>query len=122
VVHDLVVGALQEGRVDRGEWLEALGGQTSGKGYAVLLGNADVKGALGERLGENIDPGAGRHRRGHGDDLVVFLGLLGQALAKYLGVGGRIGLGLVLLAGRDIELYDAVVFIVGSFRRGVALA
>ena len=33
VVHDLVVGALQEGRVDRGEGLQALAGEAGGEGH-----------------------------------------------------------------------------------------
>ena len=34
VVHDLVVGALQEGRIDRAERLEAFGRQAGGEGHA----------------------------------------------------------------------------------------
>ena len=48
VVHDLVVGALQERRVDGGERLEAFGGQAGGERHAVLLGDADVEGAVAE--------------------------------------------------------------------------
>ncbi len=50
VVHDLVIGALQERRIDRRERLEALGRQTCGEGHAMLLGNADVEGAVRETL------------------------------------------------------------------------
>ena len=48
VVHDLVVGALQEGRIDRAERLYAFGRQARGEGHRVLLGDADVEGALRE--------------------------------------------------------------------------
>ena len=48
VVHDLVVGALQEGRVDRGKRLHPLGRQPGGEGHRVLLGDADIEGALRE--------------------------------------------------------------------------
>jgi hypothetical protein len=48
VVHDLVVGALQEGRIDRAERLHALGREAGGEGHRMLLGDADVEGALGE--------------------------------------------------------------------------
>ena len=88
VVHHLVVGALQEGRIDRAERLEALGRQPGGKGHRVLLGDADVEAALGEALGELVEAGAGRHRRGDGDDLVVLLGFLDQRLGEGLGVAG----------------------------------
>src|ERR1019366_9223067 len=86
VVHYLVVGALQEGRIDGGERLEALGGEPAAEGHRVLLGNADIAAAVGELLLEQIEPGARRHRRGYGDDLVVLARLLDQALAEYFGV------------------------------------
>ena len=50
VVHDLVVGALQEGRIDGGERLQAFGGQAGGEGHRMLLGDADIEAALRERL------------------------------------------------------------------------
>ena len=69
VVHDLIVGALQEGRIDGRERLEALGREPGGERDAVLLGDADVEGAVGKFLLELIDAGARRHRGGDGDDL-----------------------------------------------------
>jgi hypothetical protein len=68
VVHHLVVGALQEGRIDRAERLHALGRQAGGEGHRVLLGDADIEAAVGEFLAEQVEPGARRHRRGDGDD------------------------------------------------------
>ena len=50
VVHDLIVAALQEGRIDRAERLEALGGEAGGEGHRMLLGDADVEGAVGKFL------------------------------------------------------------------------
>ena len=50
VVDDLVVAALQEGRIDRAERLVAFGGEAGGEGHRVLLGDADVEGAVGEGL------------------------------------------------------------------------
>ena len=122
VVHDLVVAALQEGRIDRAERLVALGRKARGEGHRVLLGDADVEGALGEGLVEDVDAGAGRHRRGDADDLVVLLGFLDQALAEHVLVGRRVRLGLGLGTGGDVELDDGVVFVGGGFRRAVALA
>ena len=75
VVDDLVVAALQEGRIDRAERLVALGRKTGGERHRMLLGDADVEGAVGERLVEDVDAGARRHRRGDADDLVVLLRL-----------------------------------------------
>ena len=84
VVHDLVIGALQEGRIDRRERLDALGGEAGGEGHGVLLGDADVEAALGKALGEQVEPGAGRHGGGDGDDLLVVLGLGDQRLGEDL--------------------------------------
>ena len=91
VVHHLVVGALQEGRIDRAERLEALRRQAAGEGHRVLLGNADVEAALaGTAFCEQVEPGARRHRRRDRDDLVVLARLLDQALAEHLGIVRRI--------------------------------
>ena len=58
VVHHLVVGALQESRIDRGEGFEAFDGKPAAEGHRVLLGNADIEAAVGEFLREQIEPGA----------------------------------------------------------------
>ena len=71
VVDDLIICALQEGRVDRTERLITLGRQTAGKRHRMLLGDADVESAVGKGLAEKVDAGAGRHGGGNGDDLVV---------------------------------------------------
>ncbi len=91
VVHDLVVAALQEGRVDRRERLEALAGEAGGEGDGVLLGDADIEAALGKALGELVEAGARRHRGGDGDDLLVGLGLGDQRLGEDGLIGRRIG-------------------------------
>ena len=122
VVDDLVVGALQEGRIDRHKRFVALRSQSGRKRYAVLLGDADIEGASRECLLEDVDTGAGRHRGGNGNDAVVLLRLLDQALAEYLCVGRRVGLGFDLLAGRDVELDYAVIFVVGLLGRRITLA
>ena len=91
VVHDLVVGALQEGRVDRAERLVAFGREAGGEGDGVLLGDADIEGAVRELLAEQVEPGAGRHRGGDRDDLLVLPRLLDQALGEDPGVARRVG-------------------------------
>ena len=75
VVHNLIVSALQERRVDRDKRLVALRRQPRREGHAVLLGDADVEGAIGKCLGKDVDAGARRHGGGDGDDAVVFLRL-----------------------------------------------
>ena len=122
VVHDLVIGALQEGRIDRAERLVAFRREPGREGHRMLLGNADIEGALGKRLLENVDAGARRHRRGDRDDRFVLGGFLGQALAEHLGVGRRVRLGLGLRAGGDVELHDAMIFVARRFGGRVALA
>ncbi len=49
-VNQLVVGALQEGRVNRHHRLDAFAGESGGKGQRMLFGNADIEIALGEFL------------------------------------------------------------------------
>ena len=122
VVHHLVVAALQEGRIDRRERLEALAGEAGGESDAVLLGDADIEGALGKALGELVEAGARRHGRGDGHDLPVGLGLGDQRLGEHGGVLRRVGDRLGLLAGHDIELHDAVVLVVARLGRRIALA
>ena len=42
VVDQLVVGALQEGGIDRDDRLEPFAGQAGGEGHRMLLGDADI--------------------------------------------------------------------------------
>ncbi len=58
VVHDLVVAALQEGRIDRAERLVAFGRETGGESHRVLLGDADVEHAVRKGLAEDVEAGA----------------------------------------------------------------
>ena len=96
--------------------------ETGGEADGVLLRHADVEGALGKRLGEEIETRTRRHRRSDGNDLVVLLGLLDQALREHLGVARRIGLGRHLRAGDDIEPVDAMGHLSSCLRRRIAFA
>ena len=71
IVHDLIVGALQEGRIDGAERLVAFRRQAGRERHRVLLGDADVEGAGRELLAEEVDAGARGHRGRDRDDLVV---------------------------------------------------
>ena len=53
--------ALEEGRVDGAERLDALDGEAGGEGHRVLLRNPDVIRPLGEAFAEAVDAGAARH-------------------------------------------------------------
>ena len=67
VVDQLVVGALQEGRVDGDDRLQAFAGEAGGEGDGMLLGDADIEIAIRECLGEAHQAGAFAHGRGDAD-------------------------------------------------------
>ena len=110
-MHHLVIGALQEGGIDGAERLHAFGGKAGGEGHAMLLGDADIEGALREGLLEQVDAGARRHRGGDGDDARILLGFRDQAFAEHFLIGRRLGRGLLLLAGQHGEFVDGVIFV-----------
>ncbi len=56
VVHQLVVAALQEGRIDRAHRFGALAGHAGGQRHRMLLGDGDVEVALRVLLGEPHQP------------------------------------------------------------------
>ena len=119
VVHHLVVGALQEGRVDRAERPMPCAARPAGEGHGMLLGDADVEGPVGKDRLDLVQPGARRHRRGDGDDLLVARHFRLQRLGEHRGVGRRAAArALVLLARDDVELDHAMIFVGGSFRPG----
>ena len=95
VVDDLVVRALQEGRVDRGDGPRALQRQAGREQQRLLLGDPDVEVAVGHRLLEDVEPRAGVHRRGDADDALVALALGHERVAEHRrvlrdrGLGGR---------------------------------
>jgi hypothetical protein len=109
VVHDLVVSALEERRVDGGEGLIAFGCQPSGERNGMLLGDTDVEASLREDFGEAVEPGSRWHRRGDGDNLRVGARLLDQSVREHLGVArGRACGGGLLRTGNHVEAADAV--------------
>ena len=115
VVDNHVVGALHEGRVNREEWLEALGRETCGEERGVLLGDADIEVFVGMRLGKMHEAGAGRHGSGDRADFVIRLGEFRERLAEEFAVRGRgCGRGLARLG---LEFSEAVKF-VGLLQRG----
>ena len=111
VVHHLVVGALQEGRVDHGERLEAFGGEPGRERDGVLLGDADIEAAVGKLVGEQVEAGARRHRRRDRDDQGIGGGFGDQRLGEHGGVARRARRALGLRAGDDVELGHAVIFV-----------
>ena len=91
VVHDLVIRALQEGRVDRRHRLGPLERQPGGEQDRLLLGDAHVEVALGHRLLQDAQSRAGVHRSGDPDDTLVPFAFAHERLAedlRVLGPGG----------------------------------
>ena len=122
VVHHLVVGALQKRRIDRRERLVPLRRQPGREGHRVLLGDADVEGALGKAFGKLVDAGARRHRGRDADDPVVVLGFLDQRVGEHRRIARRSRRRFLLLAGHYVELAHAMVLVARDFRRRIALA
>ena len=122
IMYDLVIGALQKGRINRRERLHPLSGKTSGEGHGVLLGDPDIEGSLRKFVAEEVEPGAGRHRSRDRDDAVVGFGFLDQRFGKHRSVGGGDRLALDLGARDHIEFGDAMVLVFGLFSRQVAAA
>ena len=104
VVDQLIVGALQEGRIDRDHRLEALAGEAGGEGDRMLLGDRDVEIAVGKALGEFDQTRALAHRRRDADDQRIALGHVAQPLAEDLRIGGPawlVSLKILPLAGSN---------------------
>ena len=103
VVHDLVVGTLQEGRVDGGHRLHALGRESRREGDGVLLGDADVVEAVRELALEAIEPGPRGHRRRDRDDALVLPREPDQGVGEDAGVGRRARLARCEATRGDVE-------------------
>mmetsp|Transcript_85589 Transcript_85589/g.238151 ORF Transcript_85589/g.238151 Transcript_85589/m.238151 type:complete len:669 (-) Transcript_85589:2867-4873(-) len=104
VVHELVVGALQEGRVDRDDRLDALAGQARGEGDRMLLGDADIVITLREALVELDHARTLAHRRRDAHEPRVGLGHVAQPVAEDLGEGQLGRRGRLDEAHRRVEL------------------
>jgi hypothetical protein len=91
VVHHLVIGALQERRIDRAERPHPLRGKPRRERYRVLFGDAHVEAAFGERLLELVEAGARWHRRGDRADRGIAPRLGQQGLREHAGIARRTG-------------------------------
>ena len=88
----------------------------------MLFGETDVERALGKFQRKLVDARAVGHRRGNGDDLVVFLGLGDERLGEHRGIARGVALALLLFAGDDVELADAVILVGRLLRRLITVA
>ena len=82
----LIVGALEEGGVDRHHRLQAFAGHAGSQGDCVLLGDGDVEVAVRIAFAERHQVGAFLHRRGDAGQARVGGGHVAQPLAEDVGV------------------------------------
>ena len=122
VMHDLIVAALQECRIDRAERAIALACKASGKRHRMLFGDAHIERARRVSLPKQIKPGASRHGGCHGDDAIIVRGFFHEAFGEHARIGWRICFGFGLRARHHIEHVHAVIFIGGSLGGRIALA
>jgi hypothetical protein len=113
VHEELVEGAVEERGVHRDDRVQPARGEPGGRGERVLLGDADVDAALGERLGEGHEPGGAEHRGGDRDDVRAAGAQPDHLLGEHVGPagGGRAGrqAGLRVERLRAVHLLGLVV-------------
>ena len=122
VVHDLIVGALQECRIDCDEGLVAFRRHARREGHRMLFCDPDVETALGKQFGKFINTGAGRHGCSYRHNSVVQFGLGEQGVGENAGIARRIGRRFFLCAGDDVEAGNAMILVIAVFRGRVAVA
>ena len=87
----LVEGPVEEGRVDRHDRVQAAHRQAGGGGGGVLLGDADVEGALGEAGREPVQADRVHHRGGDRDEVLALRAeaddLVGEDVGPDLALG-----------------------------------
>ena len=81
VVMNAIVGALEEGGINRADRVEAHRRHAGGEDDGVFLGDADVVVAVGHRLFQMLQAGAAGHGGGDADERVVLLAEPHQRLA-----------------------------------------
>ena len=118
IVNDLVIGTLQEGRVNGRYRHQSLCRHTGRHTDGVLLGDADIEKAFREFLGKAGQARAGRHSCRDRTNAVVLL----SECAKLLAEERR---KILLLRGKRcacyaVELGNAVVFLRILLTRGIA--
>ena len=122
-MHDLIIGALQEGRVNRAEGTHPLCRKSSRKGDGMLFSDADIERAFGMRGREFVDAGAARHCGGYRANLGIGFGELGQRFTEDVLISRRTATGALVLLTRDhVEFDDAMIFVSRRFGRGVTFA
>ena len=121
-MHNLIVAALQEGRIDRAERPQPAGRHTGAEGHAMLFGYAHVENTVLEPRPHYVDARACRHRGSDRDNRAVQFGLLCQGRTENFGIAGRIGARFGLRTAGYIEFRHAMAAVGTGFGRGVTFA
>src|SRR3954468_365931 len=79
---DLIVGALEERRIDADDRAHPFSGKSRGKGDCMLLGNPDIEEAIWIDRLEFGERRTGRHRRSDGHDPWIGFGELDHRLGE----------------------------------------
>ncbi len=79
---DLVIGTLQERRIDGHYRAQPAGGKPRGEGNGRLLGHPDIEIAIRETLRERPEASSVAHGGGDGDDPLVLLREAGEGFAE----------------------------------------
>ena len=87
IVDELIVSALQEGRINRDDWLESFTSKPGRVGQGVLFGNADIEITRRKLFSKLHQAGAFTHRGGDTHQATVGGGHIAKPGAKDLGVG-----------------------------------
>ena len=112
IMHNLVIGALQERRIDCTKRAHALRGQSRGEGNAMLFGNANVKGAIRVRGGEFVNAGSAGHRGGDRHNARISVSNFCKRFTKDILIRRRAAArALVLFTSDDIEFHHAMIFV-----------
>ena len=109
IVQNLIVGSLQESRINRHDGRQSFGGQARGKGHGQLFGDADIVKPAGMGLAEFFQPRALAHGRRDGDNPGIGRGQFGHCPAENFRVGRRGVDRRKGLAGFHVKGRDAVV-------------
>ena len=119
-MHDLIVTALQECRINRAERAHSTSGEGGGKCDGVLFSDAHIETAAGIAFHEFGQPGAVGHGGCYRTDTRVFCRMGQQSLGKNRCVGRRVrGCGF-LFARQHVELARRVPLVAGIFGGGIA--
>ena len=84
IVHELIVAALQEGRINRDDRFEPLAGESRCESHSVLLGYRDIEVTIREALRVFDKPRAFAHSRRDTDDGRVSLSHVAEPVTEDL--------------------------------------